>query len=91
MKQSHEIIIGSPLNYEELVAYIRINKEVVALVQKEEGVDNMKIEFFDEKIKTEIYLDNFLEALQEAKKELLVPSPYLGDQNSSNESNENNK
>ena len=66
--KNYEIIIGSPVDYEELVAYIWINGEDVALVQKEEGSDKMKIEFFDEKVRTQVYLDVFIEALQEAKK-----------------------
>ena len=66
-----KIIIGSPLDYEELVAYIWINDEEVALVQKEEGIDKMKIKFFDEKISTEIYLDVFIDALKQAKDALM--------------------
>lgn len=71
MENKFQIIIGSPIDYEELVAYIWINGEEVALIQKEEGIDKMKIEFFEEKIETEIYLDFFIKALQEAKGELL--------------------
>lgn len=71
MENKFQIIIGSPTDYEELVAYIWINEEEVALVQREEGIDKMKIVFFEEKIQTELYLDVFLKALQEAKNELL--------------------
>jgi hypothetical protein len=70
MKQ-YEIIIGSPIDYDNLVAYVRIQNEHVALVQMEEGRDKLKIEFFAEEIKTPIYFDVFMEALNEAKKELL--------------------
>ena len=65
------LIIGSPIDYEELVVYIEVNNERIALLQKEEGENNMKIEFFGEQIKSEIYLDVLLEALSEAKKELM--------------------
>ncbi len=71
MEQKFKIIIGSPLDYENLVAYIWINNEEIALVQKEEGNDNLIIEFFEEKINTKIYFDIFIEALLCAKSELL--------------------
>ncbi|MCU0470910.1 MAG: hypothetical protein MUF58_20180 [Arcicella sp.] len=71
MEKRFRIIIGSPIDYEELVAYIWIDNEEIALVQKEEGVDRMRVEFFEERIKTNLYLDVFIEALQAAKNELL--------------------
>lgn len=71
MKEKFKVVIGSPITYEELVAYIYINDEEVAIVQKENGVNKMMVELFEEKIKTEILLDDFIEALNEAKKELL--------------------
>lgn len=71
MAKRYQIIIGSPLDYEELVAYIRFDGEFIALVQKEEGIDKMKIEFFEEKIKVNIYYNEFIEALNEAKIELM--------------------
>ncbi len=67
----YRIDIGSPPDYEEVVAYILINGEEIALLQKEEGPDKLKIEFFDVPIQTEIYYDVFIEALREAKEELL--------------------
>ncbi|MEY4281899.1 MAG: hypothetical protein RLZ39_1311 [Bacteroidota bacterium] len=48
MQKKFEIIIASPLNYEELVAYIVIDGEHVALLNQDEGKDKIKIEFFDE-------------------------------------------
>ncbi|MEZ0007091.1 hypothetical protein ABH942_002469 [Flavobacterium sp. 28YEA47A] len=71
MEKRFQIIIGSPIDYEELVAYIRIDDEEIAMVQKDEGIDKMKIEFFEDKIKIDLYLDVFIEALKEAKVELL--------------------
>ena len=70
MKKDYQLIIGSPVDYEELVIYIRIKGESIALIQKEEGTDKMKVEFYDEPIKNDIYLDIFIEALLEAKAEL---------------------
>jgi hypothetical protein len=70
MKNTFEIIIGSPIDYEELVAYIWINDEEVALVHREEGIDKMKIIFFEDKIISNLYLDLFMEALKKAKDEL---------------------
>lgn len=71
MKGTYEITIGSPLDYNELVAYIWLNGEQIALLQKEEGSENIIIEFFDEPIESKIYLDSFLDAINEAKVELL--------------------
>lgn len=71
MKDNFKIIIGSPIEYEELVAYVWIKEEQIALIQMEEGKDKMKIEFFDEPIKTDVYLDVFIKALEKAKQELL--------------------
>lgn len=70
MEKKFQLIVGSPLDYEELVVYIKIDEKYIALVQKEEGVDKMKVEFFEEKISTDIYLDVLLDALREAKNEL---------------------
>lgn len=65
-----QLVIGSPIGYEELVVYIKIKEVNVCLIQKEEGVDKMKIEFFNENEIT-LYLSDFLEAIAEAKQELL--------------------
>ncbi len=65
--KDYEIVIGSPINYEELTAEIVMNGEYIALVQKEEGNDKMIIEFYAKKLKTKIYIDNFISALEDAK------------------------
>ena len=67
----HEIVIGSPPDYEELVAEIWINGECVAMLQKEEGDDKVIVEFFGEPIQTKVYYEVLLGALQDAKKALL--------------------
>ena len=69
--KNYRIVIGSPVDYEELTAEIVINDEYIALVQKEEGEDKMIVEFYDKTIKTKIFLDDFTEALIEAKSLLL--------------------
>jgi len=71
MDQDYQIVIGSPPDYEEITISIRINGEEICILQKEEGLDKIKIEFFNEPIETEIYYDVFIKALQEAKEELL--------------------
>ncbi|MCE6988870.1 hypothetical protein [Dyadobacter sp. CY323] len=71
MENKFQIIIGSPIDYEELVAYVWINGEEIAIVQKEEGVNRMKVEFFKEKVQSDIYLDTLLAALFEAKSQLM--------------------
>lgn len=71
MEKRFQIIIGSPLDYEQLVAYIVIDEKHVALLNQDEGKDKIKIEFFDEPKVGKIDLNLFMEALVEAKNELM--------------------
>ena len=65
--RDYNVIIGSPVDYEELTADIVINKEYIVRIQKEEGNDKMMVEFYEEPVKTKIYLTDFIEALQDAQ------------------------
>ena len=69
--EKYQIIIGSPVNYDKLVAYIVINDKHIALINQEEGKDKLIIEFFDEPKVKGIYFDILIEALHKAKEELL--------------------
>ena len=71
-EKKYQIIIGSPIDYEELVAYIHIDGKDVALLNQDEGADKLKLEFFDEPKIKEVDYFTFLEALQAAKKKLLL-------------------
>ncbi len=71
-KKRYQIIIGSPVDYEELVAYINIDGKDIALLNQDEGAGKLKIEFFDEPKVNEVDYYVFLEALQAAKKDLLL-------------------
>jgi hypothetical protein len=71
MEKRFQIIIGSPLNYEELVAYVVIDGKHIALLSQDEGKNKIKIEFFNEPKLEGIDYNIFIEALQEAKNELL--------------------
>lgn len=71
MKNNYQLVIGSPTDYNELVVYIWINDEQIAIVQKEEGVDKIRVDFFEEPISTKIYADDLISALIEAKQQLL--------------------
>ena len=71
-KNRYQIIIGSPVEYEELVAYIRIDGKDIALLNQEDGADKLKIEFFDEPNVGEVDYNVFLKALEAAKKALLL-------------------
>lgn len=66
-----EIIIGSPVDYEELVAYIVIEGKHIALVNQDDGINKLKIEFFEEPKVAKVDFNIFIEALQAAKKALL--------------------
>ena len=67
MNNKYQIIVGSPVAYEELTADIVINSKYIARVQKEEGNEKIIVEFFEDALQTKIYLHDFIEALQEAK------------------------
>jgi hypothetical protein len=71
MEKKYQIIIGSPIDYIELVAYIVIEGKHIALLNQDYGKDKMKIKFFDEPTIKEIDLDIFLEAIHAAKEGLL--------------------
>lgn len=68
--EQFNIVVGSPVDYENLVAYIWIDGEEIALVHMEEGSEKMQVVFFEEKVRSIIYLDVLLAALQKAKEEL---------------------
>lgn len=71
MEKRFQIIIGSPVDYEELVAYIVIDGDHIALLNQDEGKDKIRIEFFDEPKLKKIDYNIFIDALQEAKNELM--------------------
>lgn len=71
MEKRFQIIIGSPLDYEELVAYIVVDGEHIALLNQDEGKDKIKIEFFEEPKIKRIDFNVFVEALKEAKDKLI--------------------
>ena len=70
-KNGYNLVIGSPPEHEKLVVYVLINSEHVCYLHKDEGPDKVVVKFYGEPIKTKLYYDVLLEALQEAKKELL--------------------
>jgi hypothetical protein len=70
----YHIEIGSPPDYEQLVAYIIFdNKHEIVLVSQDEGPDNLKIEFLEGSKLLKIDYGLLLDALQVAKQKL-VPS-----------------
>lgn len=71
MEKRIQIIIGSPIDYEELVAYIVIDGKHIALLNQDEGKDKIKIEFFNEPKLGKLDFELFIEALREAKNELM--------------------
>lgn len=71
MEKRIQIIIGSPIDYEELVAYMVIDGKHIALLNQDEGKDKIKIEFFNEPILGKLDFELFIEALREAKNELM--------------------
>ena len=72
MKDYH-VIIGSPVDYEELTADIVINDIYIARVQMENGrdKDKMVLEFFEETALQKVKLSDFLNAIADAVELLL--------------------
>ena len=66
---SLKIIISSDVDYESLIAEIYFDDILIALLQQENGINDIRIEFSSD-INT-INFDWFQNALNEAKKKLL--------------------
>lgn len=64
--------IGSDLDYEDLVADIGFNNQLLALLTQEEGYENMKIKIYSRNgtVSWEFRLDEFEEILSCAKQRL---------------------
>ena len=71
MIKPFQIIIGSPPDYTELVAYVRIHGEQVALVSQDNGKDDLEVVFFYEPMLRKAKFDILISALHEAKEQLL--------------------
>ncbi len=70
-KRPYQIVVGSPVDYEELTVDIVFDDGYAVLVQKEEGNDKMIVEFYGNERNYKIYFDEFIVALQEARSELM--------------------
>lgn len=66
---SLKIIVSSDVDYESLIAKIYFDDILIALLQQENGINDIRIEFSSD-INT-INFDWFQNALNEAKKKLL--------------------
>ncbi|UCB33330.1 hypothetical protein J9874_03913 (plasmid) [Duffyella gerundensis] len=66
---SLKIIVSSDVDYESLIAEIYFDDILIALLQQENGINDIRIEFSSD-INT-INFDWFQNALNEAKKKLL--------------------
>jgi len=71
MSKRYYIVLGSPIDYEELVAYINIDGQDVAILHQEQGVEKLKLEFFPAMKKNGIEVELFLDALHDARKKLI--------------------
>ena len=69
--KNYNVVIGSPIDYEELTADIVINNKYIARVQMENGRDKMVLEFFEETALQKVELKDFLDAIAYAKELLL--------------------
>lgn len=69
--KDYTIVIGSPVDYEELTADIVISGKYIARMQMEEGKDKLILEFFEEAALQKVGLVLFLKAVSEARNLLL--------------------
>lgn len=73
--KNYSIVVGSPIDYDYLTADVVYKGKYILRVQMEDGPDKMKIEFYnkilDHELQKDLLMDEFIEALQYAKKVLL--------------------
>ena len=69
--ENYKVIIGSPIDYDELTADIVINNRYIARIQMENDRDEMGLEFFEAAALQKVKLNEFLKAIAEAKELLL--------------------
>lgn len=68
-KDRLKIVIASDVDYENLIAEIYLNDEFIALLQQENGVDDLNVEFASNI--NSVNFDWLQNALNEAKRKLL--------------------
>lgn len=68
-KEHLKIVIASDVDYENLIAEIYRDDEFIALLQQEDGISNLKVEFSSDI--SAISFDWLQNALNEARKKLL--------------------
>jgi hypothetical protein len=68
----YQIILGSPPAYNDLVAYIVLEGEYIAVLDKDLGDDKLRLEIFEREKPISIDYNTFLNALAEAKVKLLM-------------------
>lgn len=69
--KKYRIDIASPVDYEEVVAQIVIDDQDVALINQDNGLDKLLIEFNWNEGKKPLDYDVFTEALKDAKAALI--------------------
>lgn len=68
---NYKVIIGSPIDYDEITADIIIRNKYIARLQMENGKDKMILEFFEETALEKVDLKDFLDAIEYARQLLL--------------------
>lgn len=68
--REYDIIIGSPVDYDKLVAEIRVDGKYLALISQENGPDKMKVEFLEHHNIRVVGYDVLISALKDAREEL---------------------
>ena len=69
--KKYDIVVGSPVDYDRLVAEIRIDGRYLALISQEDGPDHMRIEFLEHHSISSVEYDVLLAALEDARNALL--------------------
>jgi hypothetical protein len=61
-----DLIIGSPVDYNELVVYISHRGQDFCLINKEKGIEKMEIEFFKSKSEIKLDVNVFMKSVNKA-------------------------
>lgn len=71
MNSRFTIELSSDLDYEEMVVYISLDEELIAILNCEKGVDNLEFELSSREKVASVPFEDYLQALAFAKKTLI--------------------
>jgi hypothetical protein len=67
---SYRIEIGSPVNYEKLVAYVIVDEKYLCILSQDNSIEQLEVHFINEE-EVKIEYSKLIEALDVAKRSLI--------------------